>query len=510
MMIETTGDQMGLHEQMGTGGPRSTCFCLFCLGTLTKVGGTLEAGWPQLPRVPHDWNRADRPRAWPFYPGFCFPGERWPSRTYVTVDPRGAAAKPAPRTLAGMEAQTAKYKAAVASAREGKTAQVSSTKDYESNEHGPLFRGTMSLLSLIGAMTLHLDLGIGKGLHDDLQEALKQLDKAVASFGGAREHELSQHIKQKEDEVAKWKAAAAEAAAAQQEHEAFIRVLQATQEEEKAAAKAARQTWKASAESKEEISTRNIAIGRAKQSALAATRALKVVEPELKVLRDQRDRGEGPFIKRLLDAMDKLGVERQKYHSQAFVGDDIARLFRDDAVVRMFTSLLAKCQVLCADGVEREFGDDAVAAAWFIVFSDFGRCRRLYARVAPLCPHEEWLLEWYVEDFQCSYARVISKKPTPKIHILGYHIMEIMQLKGSTGMLNESMCESAHACMNQIMRKAGGVAGRGRLLGVTAKRVAEASACEDLSSQEHAQKKRAREGKGRVSPVPYRAGRGKK
>ena len=89
----------------------------------------------------------------------------------------------------------------------------------------------------------------------------------------------------------------------------------------------------------------------------------------------------------------------------------------------------------------------------------------------------------------------MAKKPTPKIHILGYHIMDMIKLKGSTGMLNESMCESAHAAMNQIMRKAGGVSGRGKLLDVTAKRVAEASACEDLSAQEHASKKRAREKK---------------
>ena len=337
--METTGDQMGLHDQFGTDGPRSTCFCLFCTGMLTKDGGTLRAGWPQLPRVPFNWDRPDRPRAWPFYPGFSFPNQ-WPMRAaYLASDPRGNAATAAARTIAGMEEQTATYKADVASAREGKSAQVTSTKDYESNKHGPLFRGLMSMIALVGSMTLHLDLGIGKGLHDDLQEALQTLDKAVASHGGAREHELSQHIKQKEDEVAKWKEAAAEAAAAQQEHAAFIRVLQVTQDKEKAAAKAEKRTWKASTESKEEIATHNIAISRLKQTALAATRALKVVEPELKMLREQRDRGEGPFIKALLDVMDDLGVERQKYHSQAFVGDDIARLFRNDATVRSVSSL---------------------------------------------------------------------------------------------------------------------------------------------------------------------------
>ena len=492
--IETTGDQMGLHEQLGTEGPNATCFCLFCAATLTKDRGTTQPGWPQLRRVPCNWNEPTRPRAWASFPFRTM--EPWPRfQHYVTDDSRGAAATPEPRSLAGMIAWTEKFKAAVALAREGRAAQITTAKDYQSNKHGPLFTGGMSLLQLLGAMTLHLDLGIGKDLHDDLQAALKQLDKVVASHGGAREHELSEHIKQKEEEIAKWKSTATEAAEAQQENEAFIRVLQATQDKERAAAKAAKQAWHASAEQKEEISTRNIAISRAKQSALAAARALKVVEPELKVLRDQRDRGEGPFIKALLDVMGALGVERQKYHSQAFVGDDISRLFRDDATIRSFTSLLGSRTVLCADGVERAFGDDDIADAWFILLSDFGRCRRLYSRVSPLCPHEQWLLDWYVEDFQCSYARIIGKKPTPKNHILGYHILEIVQLKGSTGLLNESMCESAHAAMNLIQRKGAGVRGRANVLNVTAKRVAEASACEDLGAQEHTSKKRAREGK---------------
>ena len=87
LCAESTGDQMGLHEQAGTAGPRSTYFCLFCLATLTKQGGTLEAAWPQLPHVPSDWRRSGR-------------GVRSGRRhhPYVRTDPRSAAAQPRPRT----------------------------------------------------------------------------------------------------------------------------------------------------------------------------------------------------------------------------------------------------------------------------------------------------------------------------------------------------------------------------------------------------------------------------
>ena len=112
LVIETKGDQMGLHAQLGTDGPNATCFCLFCRGKLTKEDCTTLPGWPQLPDVPADWAlpRALRNKA------RTYVGRHHP---YARFDPRGAAAKPEPRSLAGMRTQAAgyKYKAACELAR---------------------------------------------------------------------------------------------------------------------------------------------------------------------------------------------------------------------------------------------------------------------------------------------------------------------------------------------------------------------------------------------------------
>ena len=178
---------MGLHAQLGTDGPNATCFCLFCRGKLTKEDCTTLPGWPQLPDVPADWAlpRALRNKA------RTYVGRHHP---YARFDPRGAAAKPEPRSLAGMRTQAAGYKAACELARKGESAQVTSTAKWESNKHGPLWEGGMPLISLVGPMTLHLDLGIGKQLHDKLQEKCEAFDKQVAAHGGDVMCELHSRI----------------------------------------------------------------------------------------------------------------------------------------------------------------------------------------------------------------------------------------------------------------------------------------------------------------------------
>ena len=488
LCVESTGDMMGLCEQAGTAGPGATHFCLFCEATLTKVGGTLEPGWPQLPWVPSDWRRAGR-------------GVRGGRRhhPYLRVDPRGAAARPPLRSLAGMHAHSTAYKAAVAKARRGESAQVNDSIKFTNCEDPPVFSGDMSPLSLWGAMTLHIDLGVGKELHDKLQARLEEFDREVANYGGAREHELSEQIRAKEAEVNTEEERAKLAEANIAEHEAFITVLKKQEDTAKAAGTLTSEQARAM---RTEILDRNVAIKRAKVEQTAAVRALKILKPELKTLSDQRARGQGPFTKDLMERMADAGVERQKYHSQAFVGSDISDLFCDDRTIAGFTDLLCARSVLCSDGHYHSVGSDTEAAQWFGLFSDFAACRHLYARVAPLCSHEMLRFERVVEDFQCSYACVIGKKPTPKLHLLGYHLLDIMRLKGSTGQLTESMVESAHATINRMQSKLKGVGGRGKLLDVTVKRVAEASACEDLGAAEHAQKAKARSKKN--SRVRYR------
>ena len=76
---------------------------------------------------------------------------------------------------------------------------------------------------------------------------------------------------------------------------------------------------------------------------------------------------------------------------------------------------------------------------------------KLFSRKEPLCEHEISIFPEHVSDFMCTFARVYpTTVPTPKMHMLGYHHQQLLDLKGSIGMDTEQGMEAFHPEVNYV------------------------------------------------------------
>jgi len=86
--------------------------------------------------------------------------------------------------------------------------------------------------------------------------------------------------------------------------------------------------------------------------------------------------------------------------------------------------------------------------------ASFATCMADFARHEPLCEH---LIEGFphkVERFAVAYARGFpSREPTPKAHVLLYHMAAQMGLLGGVGLLHEGIVEAAHVRDNEYRRR---------------------------------------------------------
>jgi hypothetical protein len=101
--------------------------------------------------------------------------------------------------------------------------------------------------------------------------------------------------------------------------------------------------------------------------------------------------------------------------------------------------------LLCPDGVERSFGDDARAKELVSCLLPFGELHKLFNRKDALCEHEISKFGMLVREHAIAFATVFpSAVPTPKMHILSYHMEEMLERHGSVGMDSEQGIESFH------------------------------------------------------------------
>ena len=127
----------------------------------------------------------------------------------------------------------------------------------------------------------------------------------------------------------------------------------------------------------------------------------------------------------------------------------------------------------------------------------FGECSALYSRSAPLCEHEIKKLEEAIDIFAHLRAVVApEKKPTPKEHILGYHVIDIVKLKGSIGQDGEQVIESMHVWLNTVDLNLRNVKDPSLRMKLIANRFNERQFFEDLTDPErrlgHEQRRRHR------------------
>ena len=143
-------------------------------------------------------------------------------------------------------------------------------------------------------------------------------------------------------------------------------------------------------------------------------------------------RGDSTLIKAFETALNSLGIEKQSYHSQCYVGNDVQRGFKGRS--QLFGLLQNDSD--CFPGArERERKLLQTVEAFHAV-------REIYTLNRPLNEEEIQSLERGVQQFQLLYTERFGNL-TPKMHILS-HMASFSRRHGSIGIFTEQGIESVH------------------------------------------------------------------
>ena len=174
----------------------------------------------------------------------------------------------------------------------------------------------------------------------------------------------------------------------------------------------------------------------------------------------------GPYIRSFYTLMDSFNLERQAYHSGALVGNDCKKIFRPD-VASSFSELLAprihadlsvqspsegaapyvRLELTNTQGI----GNRERASKFKKVWQLLGEAASLWTRKAPLCDHEIERFRVLAVSFAVAYADLFPfKEPSPKLHILLYHVLPQMEALGGSGILHEGVVEAFHVIDNRL------------------------------------------------------------
>ena len=153
----------------------------------------------------------------------------------------------------------------------------------------------------------------------------------------------------------------------------------------------------------------------------------------------------GPCMAEFNIFFKKYGICRLQYFGGSLQGEDINTILSSTSVIKEMTAILRKREFTVAADRTISFGSDEVAADFVRLGVSFGKLHCLYNRKAPLCRHELEAYPGWVKDFAVAFAEVLPKvKPTPKVHIITHHHMDILALKGSVGFETEQGMEGYH------------------------------------------------------------------
>ncbi|XP_074661605.1 uncharacterized protein LOC141914238 [Tubulanus polymorphus] len=143
----------------------------------------------------------------------------------------------------------------------------------------------------------------------------------------------------------------------------------------------------------------------------------------------------GPLCKTLNQVLIEIGVDRQAYHSNSFVGNHIHKL-------------LNNAEKLC-----KVIPDESISSLFQELFERLRSLYRLYSASRFLSKDEISNMTTQCHDFGRFFT---SKFPnvniTPKIHILVYHVPEFVNMWGTLGLFSEQALESKHASVNRDNR----------------------------------------------------------
>ena len=200
-----------------------------------------------------------------------------------------------------------------------------------------------------------------------------------------------------------------------------------------------------------------------------------------------------PFMDAFNAFFKNYSICRLQYFGGSLQGGDINTIFSLSSIIKDMAAILKAREVSISEGRTLTLGSDAVAEDHYRLGVSFGRLHCLYNRKAPLCKHERDAYPGWVAKFATAFAEVLPKvKPTPKVHVMTFHHMEILELKGSVGFETEQGMEGYHCECNAVERNTGNTRDLHKKVGLTMQRTWERAAASDFNHAKHVRSERAR------------------
>ncbi|XP_071952536.1 uncharacterized protein [Antedon mediterranea] len=157
----------------------------------------------------------------------------------------------------------------------------------------------------------------------------------------------------------------------------------------------------------------------------------------------------GPICEELDKRLIKMGITRQAYWGQCFVGNHIHKLYMTTNIKYLMDGITHTVQAICPTLLKEA---EDVAVAYTKLFNAFGACHRLYNSAEQFGNAEIDQLQQNISIYKEIFATFHETQP-PKFHILCEHIIPWIKKWGvGLGFHGEQGGESMHARLNGIQR----------------------------------------------------------
>lgn len=233
----------------------------------------------------------------------------------------------------------------------------------------------------------------------------------------------------------------------------------------------------------------------AEKKAVAAVKAAenRVVEAE-KTLSFMSVDTQTPFMDAFDEFFNKYSICRLQYFGGSLQGEHINNIYSSLTAITDMANVVKARVIQISPTRTLNLGSDQLAADHVRLGVSFGRLHTLYNRKSPLCRHERDAYPGWVAQFATAFAEVLpTTKPTPKVHTITHHHIELLELKGSIGFETEQGMEGYHCECNAVERNTGNTRDQHKKVALTMQRTWERAAASDFYHAKHARSERARE-----------------
>ena len=433
------GDFLSIQHPMGLQGPTSTSFCHGCHGRLNQTNTAGGSG---------RWQGAASRR-----------------RLRGVADNRPSSIRdPPPRlgTKAIHKCQQALKRARAL--HEAGIGKKPSEAAYHSCVNEPLFN-VDNPKAQTSFVSLHVMLGQGLKVWNELEEAVKLLDAAHGKhFSTVPEDEqLKADMLECSNELEILVGKLEELDTEESSHETGMELIANTPDSEEAIKRAEMPAAGEALPLEAEYRVHVAGLAAAKKA--RKKHVERVVALHQKV-EDIRAKEPGPHERKFLDRMAALKLKKEAYHGGSFVGDDIHHVF-DPEVIIIFCEILGDSSIkvipeltVAEDGkvnvklTHVNFGSKKRQDDFVELCNSFSDAISVFARNTALCEHNIVSFQDRTDRYAKAYATTLPTVASqPKTHMLCAEMPEQAEAMGSPGMLNESPIESQHVRDNMLKRR---------------------------------------------------------